>query len=401
MISSSSQPDGASSNNDLTLNFSQTNLFRTLKTKSLKTALAATPTGGESGDQRTMDAADTLVSLAHSASSTPTVESKPFRPADDVIEKTIKLDQVSTEHNTSLVESACKLLIEQVLKSCPTVNLSSITIKASTKQSSKESDEPAAKKSRAAASDSESDNDSLRSRPAPTLATGRRPRNLELPPDEARKREDRRERNKQAAARCRRRREELAETLSLKTSQLNKEQDNLKRNYDELLKEKSRWQKMLNDHLKECKRQECDSVALTPTSAGLSQKENILNLLETKSGNGLTRPSNLNLKSTTSATLNSMVTPSSATLSSVLQGIALAFGQSTTPAQFSLGSNNNISFVMTPTFNMNTPTAFLSLTPIESQLGTLNTPMLIQSNPLLGPRDSESKNNAANNASKT
>ena len=30
------------------------------------------------GDQRTMDAADTLVSLAHSASSTPTVESKSF-----------------------------------------------------------------------------------------------------------------------------------------------------------------------------------------------------------------------------------------------------------------------------------------------------------------------------------
>lgn len=33
------------------------------------------------GDQRTMDAADTLVSLAHSASSTPTIESKSFADA--------------------------------------------------------------------------------------------------------------------------------------------------------------------------------------------------------------------------------------------------------------------------------------------------------------------------------
>ncbi|RNA18558.1 hypothetical protein BpHYR1_007936, partial [Brachionus plicatilis] len=168
MISSSSQLDGASSNTDLSLNFSQTNLFRTLKTKSLKTSTTTSTAGSESGDQRTMDAADTLVSLAHSASSTPTVESKPFGPADDVIEKTIKLDKLSTEHNTSLVESACKLLIEQVLKSCPTVNLSSITIKASTKQSSGEEAEPA-KRGRAA-SDSESDSDSLRARPAPTLA---------------------------------------------------------------------------------------------------------------------------------------------------------------------------------------------------------------------------------------
>ena len=51
-------------------------------------------------------------------------------------------------------------------------------------------------------------------RPAPTLATGRKSKDTELPPDEARKRQDRRERNKEAAARCRRKREDLTTTLT-------------------------------------------------------------------------------------------------------------------------------------------------------------------------------------------
>lgn len=366
---------------------SHTNLFRILKTKSVK---------AESGDQRTMDAADTLVSLAHSASSTPTVEFKPFRPADEVIEKTINLDEIGADpQNTSLLESACKMLVEQVLKSCPSADLSSITIKAK-RAAQTESDD--AKKSKRA--DSDSDTDSLlRGRPAPTLATGRRSRDLELPPDEARKRQDRRERNKQAAARCRRRREELAETLSLKTNQLSQEQENLKKNYDDLIKEKLKLENLFNEHVKECGKEKSATTALTPISAGLNQKENFLNYLETneKNKNVLTRPNNLNLKNTTSSSNNlpTLVTPSSATLNSVLQGIALAFGQATTPGSFTIGSNNNISFVMTPTF-LNTPTAFLSLTPIESQFGTLNTPMLAQSNPLLSIQDStgETKNTA-------
>ena len=40
--------------------------------------LEANRNGINSGDPRILDAADTLVSLAHSAASTPTVESKPI-----------------------------------------------------------------------------------------------------------------------------------------------------------------------------------------------------------------------------------------------------------------------------------------------------------------------------------
>ena len=360
----------------------QINLFKKLKTKSAKT---------ESGDQRTMDAADTLVSLAHSASSTPTVESKPFRPLDEIIEKTINLDEITSEkQNTSLIESACKILVEQVLKSCPNADLSTITIKASTK----------AKKKCDREAESDTDSESTRGgRSAPTLATGRRSRDLELPPDEARKRQERRERNKHAAARCRRRREQLAETLSQKTNQLSQEQDQLNKSYQDLVKQKVEWERIYNEHVKACvkdKPEESGSMALTPISAGLNQKENYLNLFESseKIKNGLTRPNNLNLKSTnftSTSNIGSMTTPSSATLNSVLQGIALAFGQANTPGSFSIGSNNNISFLMTPTFQLNTPTAFLSLTPIESQFGTLNTPMIIQSNPFLTVHDSTSK----------
>lgn len=361
---------------------SQINLFKKLKTKWGKS---------KPGDQRTMDAADTLVSLAHSASSTPTIESKPFRPLDEIIEKTINLDEMASEQqNGSLIESACKILVEQVLKSCPNADLSSITIKASAKRSNEDA------KRRKRAVDSDSDSESTRTgRSAPTLATGRRSRDLELPPDEARKRQERRERNKVAAARCRLRREQLAQTLSQKTTLLSQEQDQLNKNYQKLIKEKLEWERIFNEHVKSCVKETSDSSSSMPLTP-ISAKENCLNFFESseKNKNGLTRPSNLNLKSTTLTTagnFGNMATPSSATLNSMLQGIALALGQTNSPSSFSIGSNNNISFMMTPTFQLNTPTAFLSFTPIESHLGTLNTPIIIQSNPFLAVQDSTNK----------
>ena len=46
---------------------------------------------------------------------------------NESLDKTSEND--SFKSNKEIVESACKLLIQQVLKSCPTINLSSITIK--------------------------------------------------------------------------------------------------------------------------------------------------------------------------------------------------------------------------------------------------------------------------------
>jgi hypothetical protein len=107
-------------------------------------------------DPRAMDAADTLVSLAN----TPTSEFKPFKQqpqqieiilnSDQIIEKTIALTSSSPSSPSSCsvsisntisnqsdsqssqlanVESACKLILQQVLKQCSVSNLASITIK--------------------------------------------------------------------------------------------------------------------------------------------------------------------------------------------------------------------------------------------------------------------------------
>jgi hypothetical protein len=95
-------------------------------------------------------------------------------------------------------------------------------------------------------------NTSLTLRSAPTLATGRKSKDTELPPDEARKRQDRRERNKEAAARCRRKREDLTISLTRKTEELSREADHLKRKYQELSHEKMRLENLLLTHEKTC-----------------------------------------------------------------------------------------------------------------------------------------------------
>ncbi len=89
-------------------------------------------------------------------------------------------------------------------------------------------------------------------RQAPTLATGRRSKDVFLPPDEAKKRQERRERNKEAAARCRRKREDLTTNLTRQTEVLTIMQNGLKRKQQELLSEKIRLEKNLNSHEKSC-----------------------------------------------------------------------------------------------------------------------------------------------------
>ncbi|CAF0813841.1 unnamed protein product [Brachionus calyciflorus] len=522
-------------------NNNSSNLFKLIKTKSIKNSYISTfeqlnnlnsvsPTNSSissssssndiGGDQRTMDAADTLVSLAHSASSTPTTEFKPFvqsksnnfeivlntsQNESEIIEKTIKLNDIMPEKEShgldesnkskEMVESACKILLEQVLKSCPGVNLSSITIKATAAPSSSTSSIKSPKRnteektnesiSKTSLSNSslnnakkprintktndkspldklnfvnsdnsitDSDNDSQVSasnsiRPAPTLATGRRSKDIELPPDESKKRQERRERNKEAAARCRRRRELLTLTLDQKTNDLIQEQENLKKDYRELMSEKAKWEKLFNEHVKNCQsdsqvkkldekttlsksqkfiqfndigqnQTNSSSLALTPISAGFNQIENFANHLESNekspqvnNSTSLTRPNNLNLKSTSTSTsnqINNLITPNSASLTSVLQGIAFALGShpslstNSNPNSFSISSNNNISFLMTPTFQLNSPTAFLlptALTPLEGPLSafnTCNTPMIIKRNPILAIQNSSNENNQSN-----
>ena len=95
-------------------------------------------------------------------------------------------------------------------------------------------------------------NTSFSLRPAPTLATGRKSKDTTLPPDEARKRQDRRERNKEAAARCRRKREDLTMSLTRKTEELSREADHLKRKYQELNNDKMRLENLLSSHEKTC-----------------------------------------------------------------------------------------------------------------------------------------------------
>lgn len=89
---SNQNENAADKTNDIS-NSNSDNLFKLMKTKSLKNknntsadlntnsnsnSSSSICSTGSSGDQRTMDAADTLVSLAHSTSTTPTTEFKPF-----------------------------------------------------------------------------------------------------------------------------------------------------------------------------------------------------------------------------------------------------------------------------------------------------------------------------------
>ena len=75
----------------------------------------------------------------------------------------------------------------------------------------------------------------------------------QLPPEESKKRQERRERNKEAAARCRRKREDLSIKLTKETEILMREQESIKRKFQELLEEKTRLQSLYEMHEKSCK----------------------------------------------------------------------------------------------------------------------------------------------------
>ncbi|XP_061668868.1 v-fos FBJ murine osteosarcoma viral oncogene homolog Ab [Syngnathoides biaculeatus] len=75
----------------------------------------------------------------------------------------------------------------------------------------------------------------------------------QVSPEEEAKRKIRRERNKQAAAKCRNRRRELTDTLQAETDQLEDEKSSLQNDIAELLKEKERLEFILAAHRPICK----------------------------------------------------------------------------------------------------------------------------------------------------
>lgn len=86
-----------------------------------------------------------------------------------------------------------------------------------------------------------------RQRPAPTLASGRKSKNTVLSPDEERKREERRKRNREAAEKCKQNRESVVKSLERNYEGLVNEQKKLLFEQDSLLKEKSRLLQLLNE----------------------------------------------------------------------------------------------------------------------------------------------------------
>lgn len=83
--------------------------------------------------------------------------------------------------------------------------------------------------------------------------SGRRGRMEQLSPEEEEKRRVRRERNKQAAAKCRNRRRELTDTLQAETDDLEDEKSALQTDIANLMKEKERLEFILAAHKPICK----------------------------------------------------------------------------------------------------------------------------------------------------
>ncbi|CAF3933214.1 unnamed protein product [Rotaria sp. Silwood2] len=84
---------------------------------------------------------------------------------------------------------------------------------------------------------------------APTLANGRKSKDEPLPPDEDVKRRQRRDRNKQAAAKCRRKRNELREQLEKVEQSLIDEQKSLEHAVQTLNDQKNQLEVLLHRHV--------------------------------------------------------------------------------------------------------------------------------------------------------
>ncbi|XP_033504290.1 v-fos FBJ murine osteosarcoma viral oncogene homolog Ab [Epinephelus lanceolatus] len=105
--------------------------------------------------------------------------------------------------------------------------------------------------------------------------SAKRGRAEQCSPEEEEKKRVRRERNKQAAAKCRNRRRELTDSLQAETDQLEDEKSNLQNDIANLLKEKERLEFILAAHQPICKiPSELDSdfsvVSLSPAHPCLS-----------------------------------------------------------------------------------------------------------------------------------
>ncbi|CAF3795924.1 unnamed protein product [Rotaria sp. Silwood1] len=84
---------------------------------------------------------------------------------------------------------------------------------------------------------------------APTLANGRKSKDEPLPPDEDARRKQRRDRNKQAAAKCRRKRNELREQLEKVEQVLLDEQKSLEHAVQTLADQKNQLEILLHRHV--------------------------------------------------------------------------------------------------------------------------------------------------------
>ncbi|CAF0977429.1 unnamed protein product [Rotaria sordida] len=101
---------------------------------------------------------------------------------------------------------------------------------------------------------------------APTLANGRRSKDDPLPPDEDLRRRQRRDRNKQAAAKCRRKRNELREELEKTEQLLIDEQKSLEHSVHTLTDQKNQLEVLLHRHV--CtKKTRLPITTTTPTTS--------------------------------------------------------------------------------------------------------------------------------------
>jgi hypothetical protein len=87
-----------------------------------------------------------------------------------------------------------------------------------------------------------------RKKPAPTLSSGRRSKNAVLTPEENIKREIRRQRNRVAAEKCKKKREEIETGLENTVKQLENKSNELMTNLNNLNKQKALLEQLLQQH---------------------------------------------------------------------------------------------------------------------------------------------------------
>ena len=87
-----------------------------------------------------------------------------------------------------------------------------------------------------------------RRNPAPTLATGRKSKTVELPPDEYQKREMRRSRNRKAAEKCKEKRTQIENLLQDRKDFLSREHKDLQLEISTLTSLKEQYLKLFKEH---------------------------------------------------------------------------------------------------------------------------------------------------------